>query len=59
MASWRLIFHELAHQVVYIKNDTQFNKSFATAVEEDGVERWFALHGDANAKRLHAAAKVR
>ena len=55
----RLIFHELAHQVVYIKNDTQFNESFATAVEEEGVERWFALHGDVNAKRLYAAAKAR
>ncbi|RBA23126.1 aminopeptidase [Herminiimonas fonticola] len=55
----RLIFHELAHQVVYVKDDTQFNESFATAVEEEGVERWFALHGDANAKRLYAEFKVR
>lgn len=37
----RLIFHELAHQVVYIPGDTQFNESFATAVEEIGVARWF------------------
>jgi predicted aminopeptidase len=55
----RLIFHELAHQVVYVKDDTQFNESFATAVEEAGVERWFALHGDANAKRLYAVLKAR
>jgi predicted aminopeptidase len=54
----RLIFHELAHQIVYIKDDTQFNESFATAVEEVGVERWFDLHGDANAKRLYAEFKV-
>lgn len=38
----RLIFHELAHQVVYVRNDTAFNESFATAVEVAGVERWLA-----------------
>jgi predicted aminopeptidase len=36
----RLIFHELAHQVVYVASDTRFNESFATAVEELGLERW-------------------
>jgi predicted aminopeptidase len=36
----RLIFHELAHQVVYVKDDTMFNESFATAVEQEGVKRW-------------------
>lgn len=55
----RLIFHELAHQIVYVKDDTQFNESFATAVEEAGVERWFALHGDTNAQHLYADYKVR
>ena len=35
-----LIFHELAHQVVYLKGDTTFNESFATAVEREGVKRW-------------------
>ena len=39
----RLIFHELAHQVVYVKNDTAFNESFATAVERLGGARWLAL----------------
>ena len=36
----RLIFHELAHQVVYARDDTVFNESFATAVERLGVQRW-------------------
>ena len=36
------LFHELAHQVLYIKDDTAFNESFATAVEEIGIERWLA-----------------
>lgn len=35
-----LLFHELAHQVVYVKGDTAFNESFATAVEEFGVQAW-------------------
>jgi predicted aminopeptidase len=34
------IFHELAHQVLYVKDDSTFNESFATAVEEIGIERW-------------------
>jgi predicted aminopeptidase len=43
----RLIFHELAHQVVYVKDDTVFNESFAVTVEEVGVERWLATQNDA------------
>jgi predicted aminopeptidase len=38
----RLMFHELAHQRFYVKNDTLFNESFATAVEQAGVARWLA-----------------
>lgn len=38
----RMVFHELAHQVVYVKDDTQFNESFAAAVEEEGVRRWLS-----------------
>ena len=37
-----MVFHELAHQVVYVKDDTQFNESFAATVEEEGVRRWLA-----------------
>ena len=36
----RLIFHELAHQVVYVAGDTTFNESFATAVERLGAQLW-------------------
>ena len=39
------LFHELAHQVLYIKDDTAFNESFATAVEEIGIEQWLAEKG--------------
>jgi len=41
------LFHELAHQKIYVKDDTQFNESFATAVAEIGVERWFAARKEA------------
>lgn len=42
----RLIFHELSHQVVYVAGDSQFNESFASAVEEAGVEQWLAHFGN-------------
>ena len=38
----RLIFHELAHQVLYVSGDTTFNESFATAVERLGSAAWLA-----------------
>lgn len=41
----RLVFHELAHQLVYARDDTTFNESFAVAVEETGVRRWLAATG--------------
>lgn len=41
----RLVFHELAHQVVYASGDTEFNESYATAVEQLGLARWRAEAG--------------
>ena len=43
----RLIFHELAHQVLYVAGDTAFNESYATAVERLGLARWQAAGGRA------------
>lgn len=40
-----MIFHELAHQVVYVPDDSVFNESFATAVEHEGIARWMAHNG--------------
>lgn len=48
----RLIFHELSHQVLYARDDTEFNESFAVAVEQEGLRRWLAR--EANPAR-HAA----
>ena len=41
-----LIFHELAHQHVYIKGDSRFNESFAMATQQLGVERWLQAKGE-------------
>jgi predicted aminopeptidase len=40
-----LIFHELAHQQLYLKDDSIFNESFASIVEQVGTERWLAQQG--------------
>ncbi len=55
----RMIFHELAHQVLYVKDDTVFNESFATAVERLGGERWLTLHGSPSARAEYAAFDAR
>ena len=38
----RLIFHELTHQLLYVKHDALFNESFATNFAEIGLQRWLA-----------------
>ena len=40
-----LIFHELAHQRVYVKDDTSFNESFASFVEQEGTRQWRSARG--------------
>lgn len=39
------LFHELAHQRLFVKGDTGFNESFATAVAEAGLHRWLSSRG--------------
>jgi predicted aminopeptidase len=43
-----LIFHELAHQLLYVPDDTAFNESFATLVEHEGVRRWLITRDDSD-----------
>lgn len=50
----RLIFHELAHQVIYALDDTMFNESFATAVERLGAQAWLATQASQNARDEYA-----
>jgi predicted aminopeptidase len=48
MLGWRetrlvgTIFHELAHELLYVAGDSEFNEAFASVVEEEGVRRWLA-----------------
>jgi predicted aminopeptidase len=42
-----LLFHELAHQKLYVSGDSAFNESFATVIELEGVKRWFEHQGTA------------
>ncbi|NHZ34327.1 aminopeptidase [Massilia rubra] len=55
----RLIFHELSHQVVYVAGDSQFNESFASAVEEAGVERWLSGYGNETMRANYLAISAR
>ena len=54
-----LIFHELAHQVVYVRDDSAFNESFATAVELEGVRRWLGENGSPEKLAAYSLAKSR
>lgn len=54
-----ILFHELAHQVVYVPGDSTFNESFATAVEEEGVRRWFAQSDKPTAYAAYLRAQQR
>ncbi len=55
----RLLFHELAHQVVYVKDDSMFNESFASAVEEAGIERWLESQAGRGLSATWQAAQTR
>ncbi|HUL93848.1 MAG TPA: aminopeptidase [Burkholderiales bacterium] len=55
----RILFHELAHQVVYVKGDTVFNESFAATVEEEGLRRWLEREGTAEQRAAYADSRRR
>ena len=55
----RLLFHELAHHVVYVADDTMFNESFAVAVERIGGRRWLACCASEAARAEYAALDAR
>jgi predicted aminopeptidase len=41
-----ILIHELAHQRLFVRGDTDFDEAFATAVAEEGVGRWLRARGD-------------
>lgn len=55
----RLIFHELTHQLVFVEGDTVFNESLASAVENEGIRRWFARHATPEKAQAFALQQTR
>jgi predicted aminopeptidase len=55
----RTVFHELAHQLIFVKNDSAFNESFATAVENEGMRRWTAGPAAAAQRSAYEAQRTR
>ncbi len=62
MLGWRetrlvgTIFHELAHERLYVPGDSEFNEAFASVVEHEGVRHWLSAHGrDAEFEAYRAA----
>jgi predicted aminopeptidase len=55
----RLVFHELAHQLIYVGGDSAFNESFAVTVEQEGVRRWTAARGTQADSSSFVAARER
>lgn len=54
-----IIFHELAHQRLYVESDAAFSESYASFVEAEGVARWLRESGRADrlpAWRMERAA---
>ena len=52
-----VLFHELAHQVLYIRDDTAFNEAFATAVEEFGLKRYLEDRGTPDDYKTYTDAR--
>lgn len=54
-----LLFHEMAHERVYVPDDLAFNEAYATAVERLGLQQWRAEHGPAAMDRWDLARERR
>jgi predicted aminopeptidase len=44
-----VVFHELGHQRLFARGDTDFNEAFATVVGQEGARRWLRSQGNTNA----------
>ncbi len=45
----KVILHELAHQKLYVRHDTEFNEAFAETVAIAGLRRWLVYRQDHSA----------
>jgi predicted aminopeptidase len=51
------IFHELAHERLYVAGDSEFSEAFASVVEQEGLRQWLLARGDvAGLERLNDSA---
>jgi predicted aminopeptidase len=55
----RIVFHELAHQQLFVKDDSLFNESFATALENEGMRRWLAANAAAEQRTAFETQRAR
>jgi predicted aminopeptidase len=53
------IFHELAHERLYVSGDSGFNEAFASVVEHAGVRRWLAAQGRQKDLEAYEASRRR
>jgi predicted aminopeptidase len=54
-----VIFHELGHQRVFARGDTDFNEAFATTVGQEGARRWLRASGKTNLLEKYEGALKR
>ena len=54
-----VIFHELGHQQVFARGDTDFNEAFATVVGQEGARRWLHSEGKTNSYNAYQTALAR
>lgn len=54
-----VVFHELAHQKIYFRDDSTFNEAFAVAVERTGVQKWLNARGNSEGMRQYEASDRR
>src|SRR3954466_1892444 len=54
-----IIFHELGHQRVFARGDTDFNEAFATTVGQEGARRWLLKKGDQDALETYRGEQRR
>ncbi len=65
MIGWRetrlvgTIFHELAHERLYVAGDSGFNEAFASVVEDAGVRRWLESRGEQRQLTAYEASRSR
>ena len=53
------IFHELAHQRLYVQGDSAFNESYAVTVEREGVRRWLARNSTPGMQQAYERERER